>query len=366
MRIHTEQPAGDRTADDGYLLEVEDLRTYFHSREGTVKAVDGVSFALRRGQSLGIAGESGCGKSVTSQSILRIVPKNGRLVSGRIVYTREGTAIDLAGVDPQSQLMRAVRGGEIAMIFQEPMTSFSPVHTIGNQIADSIIQHQRVPKAEARKRAIAMLGMVGMPKPEENVDAYTFNLSGGMRQRAMIAMALSCRPKLLIADEPTTAVDVTIQAQVLDLIRQFQRELDMALIIITHDLAVIAELADTVLIMYLGKTVEHAPVAELFSQPRHPYTRGLLSSVPRLGAGPRRKRVDKLKPISGAVPSPYEMPSGCLFHPRCPEFMPDVCDRTDPLPQQVGADHRASCLLYGDQAGAADARDTQRNATDGR
>ena len=348
-------------AHDGYLLRVEDLRTHFHSREGTVKAVDGVSFALRRGHTIGIAGESGCGKSVTSLSILRIIPKNGRIVSGRILYNREGRAIDLAGVDPHGPLMRAVRGGEIAMIFQEPMTSFSPVHTIGNQIADSIIQHQRASKAEARQRAIAMLGMVGMPKPEENVDAYPFNLSGGMRQRAMIAMALSCRPKLLIADEPTTAVDVTIQAQVLDLIRRFQRELDMALIIITHDLAVIAELADTVLIMYLGKTVEHAPVAELFAEPRHPYTRGLLASVPLLGAGPRRKRVNRLEPISGTVPSPYEMPGGCLFHPRCHAFMPGICDRSDPVPQHVGAKHWASCFLYGDHASGAH----QHDATDG-
>ena len=328
------------------LLQVHNLKTHFQSREGTVKAVDGVSFEIRQGETLGIAGESGCGKSVTSQSILRIVPKNGHIISGHILYTRNGTPIDLAEVKPRSQLMRGIRGGEIAMIFQEPMTSFSPVHTIGSQMMDTMKLHQGVSKREARKRAIELLRMVGMPRPAETIDAYPFTLSGGMRQRAMIGMALACRPRLLIADEPTTAVDVTIQAQVLALIKRFQRELAMALIIITHDLAVIAELADMVLIMYLGKGVEYGPVHEIFSSPKHPYTRALLASIPRLGSGSRQKTGIRIESISGSVPSPYEMPSGCLFHPRCAECMPDICERIDPRPRQVGANHHVSCLLY--------------------
>ena len=328
------------------LLQVHNLKTHFQSREGTVKAVDGVSFEIRQGETLGIAGESGCGKSVTSQSILRIVPENGRIISGHILYTRNGTPIDLAEVKPRSQLMRGIRGGEIAMIFQEPMTSFSPVHTIGDQMMDTMKLHQGVSKREARKRAIELLRMVGMPRPAETIDAYPFTLSGGMRQRAMIGMALACRPRLLIADEPTTAVDVTIQAQVLALIKRFQRELAMALIIITHDLAVIAELADMVLIMYLGKGVEYGPVHEIFSSPKHPYTRALLASIPRLGSGSRQKTGIRIESISGSVPSPYEMPSGCLFHPRCAECMPDICERIDPRPRQVGANHHVSCLLY--------------------
>ena len=332
------------------LLQVENLKTHFQSREGTVKAVDGVSFQIASGETLGIAGESGCGKSVTSQSILRIVPKNGRIISGHIIYSQNGRAIDLAKVKPQSQLMRAIRGGEIAMIFQEPMTSFSPVHTIGNQIMDTMKLHQNVSRREARKRAIELLKMVGMPRPAEMIDAYPFTLSGGMRQRAMIGMALACRPSLLIADEPTTAVDVTIQAQVLALIKRFQSEFKMALIIITHDLAVIAELADMVLIMYLGKSVEYGPVHELFANPKHPYTRALLASIPRLGSGSRQRTGIRIESISGSVPSPYEMPSGCLFHPRCSEFMAGVCERVDPQARAVGANHQVSCLLYGGSA----------------
>ena len=328
------------------LLQVKNLKTHFQSREGTVKAVDGVSFEIGPGETLGIAGESGCGKSVTSQSILRIVPKNGRIIGGHILYSRNGRAIDLAKVKPHSQLMRAIRGGEIAMIFQEPMTSFSPVHTIGNQIMDTIKLHHNVAKREARRRAIELLKMVGMPRPAEMIDAYPFTLSGGMRQRAMIGMALACRPSLLIADEPTTAVDVTIQAQVLALIKRFQCEFTMALIIITHDLAVIAELADMVLIMYLGKSVEYGPVQEIFSSPKHPYTRALLTSIPRLGSGSRQKTGIRIDSISGSVPSPYEMPSGCLFHPRCTEFMAGVCERIDPQARAVGPNHQVSCLLY--------------------
>lgn len=329
--------------DNNLLLKVEDLRTYFFSREGTLKAVDGVDFDIRRGETLGIAGESGCGKSVTAQSILRIVPKNGKIVKGKILFhLNDKEFLDLVTLNPQGRQIRNIRGKEISMIFQEPMTSFSPVYTIGNQIMEVIMLHQNLSKRSARDKAIELLKKVGMPKPDQMIDAYPFNLSGGMRQRAMVAMALSCQPSLLIADEPTTAVDVTIQAQVLELVGELQRELNMALIIITHDLAVIAELADKVLIMYLGKDIEYASVDELFYSPKHPYTKGLLASVPKLGQGSEQR----IEPISGSVPTLYEMPSGCLFHPRCSEFMPGVCDKKEPSSIEVGKNHQVSCFLY--------------------
>ena len=265
------------------LLEVKDLRTYFFSREGTVRAVDGVSFNIKRGGTLGIAGESGCGKSVTAQSILRIVPKNGRIIGGNILFhLNNKESMDLVKLNPRGKKIRNIRGKEISMIFQEPMTSFSPVYTIGNQIMEVIMLHQDLPRRDAKDKAIELLKKVEMPKPSQMIDAYPFNLSGGMRQRAMVAMALSCQPSLLIADEPTTAVDVTIQALVLELVGELQEELNMALIIITHDLAVIAELADKVLIMYLGKGVEYTSADELFYSPKHPYSRGLLASIPKL------------------------------------------------------------------------------------
>lgn len=329
--------------DNNFLLKVENLRTYFFSREGTLKAVDGVDFDIRRGETLGIAGESGCGKSVTAQSILRIVPKNGKIVKGKILFhLNDKEFLDLVTLNPQGKKIRNIRGKEISMIFQEPMTSFSPVYTIGNQIMEVIMLHQNLSKRDARNKAVELLKKVGMPKPDQMIDAYPFNLSGGMRQRAMVAMALSCQPSLLIADEPTTAVDVTIQAQVLELVGELQKELNMALIIITHDLAVIAELADKVLIMYLGKDIEYASVDELFYSPKHPYTKGLLASVPKLGEGSQQR----IEPISGSVPTLYEMPSGCLFHPRCSEFMPGVCDKKEPPCMEVGKNHQVSCFLY--------------------
>jgi len=331
------------------LLSVRGLKTHFFSRQGTVKAVDGLSFDLAAGKTLGIAGESGCGKSVTTQSILRIVPKNGAIVDGAILFDSPSQGpVDLVTLDPHGSAIRAIRGAEIAMVFQEPMTSFSAMHTIGNQIMEAIMLHQQVTRRQARAKAVEMLARVGMPQPTQIIDAYSFNLSGGMRQRAMIAMALSCRPRLLIADEPTTAVDVTIQAQVLELIRDLQQALAMALIIITHDLAVIAELADAVLIMYLGQGVESAAVDDIFYQPKHPYTRGLLSSVPRLGEG----AAQKLTPIRGAVPTHVERVRGCLFHPRCPDFMPGTCDGRAPPRVGVGAGHVTSCYLYGGHDGA--------------
>ena len=324
------------------LLSVRNLQTHFFSREGAVKAVDGVSFDIKPGEILGIAGESGCGKSVTSQSIMRILPKNGKIVGGEILFNHANQTIDLATADPEGRLMRAIRGKEIAMIFQEPMTAFSPVHTIGNQIIETIRIHQPVSKGEAREQAIEMLHRVGMPNPGRNIDQYTFNLSGGMRQRAMVALALSCRPKLLIADEPTTAVDVTIQAQILKLLREIQADLGMAIIMITHDLGVIAELTERVMIMYLGKEVEYGTVADLFHRPQHPYTRGLLASIPKMEPG----RV-AINPIEGSVPSPYAMPTGCKFHPRCPDFIAGVCERHDPPLTEIAPGHQVSCFLYG-------------------
>ena len=324
------------------LLSVRNLQTHFFSREGTVRAVDGVSFDVKQGEILGIAGESGCGKSVTSQSILRILPKNGDIVGGEILFNYENQMVDLAAEDPDGGILRGIRGKEIAMIFQEPMTAFSPVHTIGNQIIETIRIHQTVTKEEARAQAIEMLRRVGMPNPAQNIDQYTFNLSGGMRQRAMVALSLSCQPKLLIADEPTTAVDVTIQAQMLDLLREIQADLGMAIIMITHDLGVIAELTDRVMIMYLGKEVEYGTVEDVFHRPQHPYTRGLLASIPKMEPG----RVE-INPIEGSVPSPYAMPTGCKFHPRCPDYIAGVCEKRDPPLTEISPGHTASCYLYG-------------------
>lgn len=324
------------------LLSVKDLATQFFSQEGILDAVDGVSFQIRRGEALGIAGESGCGKSATAQSILRIVPKNGRIVAGEILWQPNGKMTDLVKLDDRGQEIRRIRGAEIAMVFQEPMSAFSMVYTIGNQIMEVIRLHQRCSEREARERAIEILRRVGMPRPEQTIDAYPFALSGGMRQRAMIAMALSCNPALLIADEPTTAVDVTIQAQVLELLKELQRELEMALIVITHDLAVISELCDRVMIMYLGKDVESAPAQELFRNPKHPYTVGLLHSVPELGQG----HTQEIDPIAGTVPNPYQRPTGCPFHPRCPEFIEGVCDTEYPPQVEVTQGHRVRCHLY--------------------
>ena len=336
---------GEEAGHSDFLLKVEGLRTHFFSREGTVKAVDGISFDVKNGETLGIAGESGCGKSVTAQSILRIVPENGKIVAGRILFRSSSSeVVDLTKFDHKGSDIRRIRGKEIAMVFQEPMSAFSAVHTIGNQIMEAVMLHQRESKKEARKIALDALQRVGMPKPEEIINAYPFNLSGGMRQRALVAMALSCQPALLIADEPTTAVDVTIQANVLELIKELQRDLDMSLIMITHDLGVIAEVADRVLIMYLGKAVEEASVEGIFYRPRHPYTKGLLASVPQIGKGSRLKQ--RIDPIRGSVPSPYEMPSGCLFHTRCSDFIPGLCDKLSPPMVEVEKDHYVACSLY--------------------
>ena len=335
---------------DDLLLEVKDLRTYFFLQEGTVRAVDGVSFEIRRGQVLGIIGESGCGKSVTRQSILRIVPAPpGRIVSGSIRYHRYSSDgrvvehVDLAQLDHQGDEIRKIRGGEISMIFQEPMTSFGPLNTIGDQIIEAILLHQEgVGKRQARGLAIEMLGKVRIPRAKQTVDDYPHQLSGGMRQRAMIAMALSCNPSLLIADEPTTALDVTIQAQILDVLEGLQDELGMAIMYITHNLGVIAEIADEVAVMYLGRIVERADLAKVFDDPLHPYTRALMRSIPRIEDRTRAR----LHVIEGVVPDPYEIPPGCSFSDRCPSFMLGICDAAVPALVDVAEGHLVRCYLH--------------------
>jgi len=328
------------------LLSVRNLKTYFIQDEGLVKAVDGVSFDVAEGATLGIVGESGCGKSVTARSILRIVDRPGRIVEGEIHFRRPnanggpGRTVDLAALEPNGAEMRAIRGAEIALIFQEPMSSFSPVHTIGSQIVEAIRLHQPGGRREARDKTIELLRRVGVSSPEERVDQLSNQLSGGMRQRAMIAMALSCHPTLLIADEPTTALDVTTQTQILELMRQLQQEDGMAIMLITHDLGVIATMATDVAVMYLGRVVEQAPVDAIFHAPLHPYTRALLRSIPRI-----RSRA-RLVPIAGAVPHPYDRPTGCPFHPRCAEFKAGTCDRQEPRLTRVGDHHTVSCFLY--------------------
>jgi peptide/nickel transport system ATP-binding protein len=334
------------------LLSVRELKTYFTQDEGTVKAVDGVSFDLYPGRTLGIVGESGCGKSITARSILRIVDRPGRIVEGEIRFRRRSAngragggyaeMVDLTKLDPNSAEMRAIRGAEIALIFQEPMSSFSPVHTIGSQIVEAILLHQQLDRRQARDKTIEILKRVGVSSPEERVDQLANQLSGGLRQRAMIAMALSCQPSLLIADEPTTALDVTTQTQILELMRKLQAEDGMAIMLITHDLGVIAEMATDVVVMYLGRVVEQAPVDAIFHDPKHPYTRALLRSIPRI----RSRTRERLSPIAGGVPHPYDRPPGCPFHPRCAEFMAGRCDREAPRLRPVADAHTVSCFLY--------------------
>jgi peptide/nickel transport system ATP-binding protein len=336
------------------ILEVRDLRTHFFPQEGTVKAVDGATFSVRAGQTLGVVGESGCGKSVTARSILRIVERPGRIVGGQILLWRPSAAggtvaepVDLVTLDPGGREIRQIRGGEIGLVFQEPMTSFSPVHTVGNQMVETIRLHQAVGVAEARNRAIETLRLVGIPSPERRVDEYAFQLSGGLRQRAMIALALACGPRLLIADEPTTALDVTTQAQILDLLRSLQEREGMAIMLITHNLGVVAEMCDEVVVMYLGRVVERGPVDAIFHDPRHPYTRALLRSIPSIDARARTR----LPTIAGSIPHPYNRPPGCPFHPRCPEIIAGTCDRVGPRLLPVEADRDVSCFLYHGPAG---------------
>ena len=314
------------------LLEVRDLRTYFYTDEGVGRAVDGVSFAVGKGETLGIVGESGCGKSVSALSVMRLLADPpGRIESGHIQFKGR----DLLALDEEE--MCRIRGDDIAMIFQEPMTSLNPVLTCGFQIVESVVLHQQVSKQEARNRAIEMLDLVGIPAPQQRIDEYPHQLSGGMRQRVMIAMALSCSPDVLIADEPTTALDVTIQAQILELLEALQEELNMAILMITHDLGVIAEVADRVAVMYAGRIVEYAETKALFARPMHPYSRGLLRSIPRLNEGQQRLDI-----IPGMVPDARAFPAGCRFAPRC-ALADDRCHQQEPQLTEVGTGHSVSC-----------------------
>jgi peptide/nickel transport system ATP-binding protein len=335
--------------DNKVLLEIKDLRVSFPLDEGNVRAVEGVDLMMRRGEVLGVVGESGCGKSITAHSILRIIPAPGKIDAGQILFhgpsqsdVNGNGVVDLARLNPTGSEIRNIRGKDIAMIFQEPMSSFSPVHTIGEQIGEAILLHQDVTKAKAREMTIELLRLVGIPSATERVDNFPHQFSGGMRQRAMIAMALSCSPALLIADEPTTALDVTIQAQILELMRGLQKRLGMAVMFITHNLGVIAQIADTVAIMYLGQVVEYGPVREILRNPKHPYTVDLLRAVPRLG----KTAGQRLVAIEGSIPSPFERPSGCPFHPRCSRAMAGRCEIEMPALTRLDDQHTVRCLLY--------------------
>jgi oligopeptide/dipeptide ABC transporter ATP-binding protein len=317
------------------LLEVRNLSVHFFTDEGVVRAVEQVSFEIYQGKILGVVGESGCGKSVTSLSVLRLIPEPpGKIVGGQIFF--EGQ--DLLQLD-QKQMVN-VRGNEISMIFQEPMTSLNPVFTIGDQIMEAILFHQGLNKSEARRKAIEMLDRVKIPSPETRIDAYPHQLSGGMRQRAMIAMALSCQPKLLIADEPTTALDVTIQDEIIKLLKEIQKQMGMAVILITHDLGVISEMADQVVVMYAGRIVERSPIESILGQMRHPYTRGLVNSIPHL-----EERKERLSTIPGQVPDPMHLPVGCKFHPRC-YLMIEDCKKEEPPLFQVENEHYSRCIRW--------------------
>ena len=358
-----EAPASSQSTSP--LVEVKNLKVQFKLDEGTVRAVDGVSFTIPAGKTLGVVGESGCGKSVTARAIMRIVRSPGRIVEGQVLYHPQAASqdraleslnvqaaasakkrhaprtdtIDLTALDQRGDEIRSIRGNDIAMIFQEPMTSLSPVHTIGSQLMEAVLLHRDVTKQEAKALAIEMLDLVGVPRAAQRVDDYPHQFSGGMRQRAMIAMALSCQPSLLIADEPTTALDVTTEAQILELIRDIQQRTGMAVMLITHNLGVVAEMAQEVVVMYLGKVVERTDVVSLFYNPQHPYTQALLESIPIIG-----KRVEDLEVMAGNVPDPMNIPSGCPYHTRCREFLPGVCDVEVPELREIAPGHAVRCV----------------------
>lgn len=352
------------------LIEIKDLHVHFDVRAGIVKAVDGLFLDIYHGKTMGVIGESGCGKSITARAIMQMIPKPGRVAQGEVLYYRrhkdskhEGVVdvIDMTKVDPDGDLIRQIRGGEIGMIFQEPMSSLTPVYTagtqineavmlhrlipikkVGDQIAETAMAHRKLTKQEAREFAIEMLRKVGIPKPHERVDSFPHQLSGGQRQRVMIAIALSCNPAMLIADEPTTALDVSIEAQILDIMREMQEKENMAIMFITHNLGVIAEMADEITVMYMGKQVERAKTVDIFYSPAHPYTQALLKSIPKVG----KKSSERLATIEGMVPDPFHLPTGCVFHPRCPAFMAGKCDKITPTWKEISHNHWVRCLLH--------------------
>ena len=335
-------PSAQKNTDK--ILEISNLKTYFFLETSTVRAVDGVSLTLNRKSTLGLVGESGCGKSITAMSIMRLIQSPpGKIVDGHIyLYPKgDGQAIDIVTLDPKGAEMRHIRGGEIAMVFQEPLTSLNPLYTVGDQIAEAVELHQKVSRKEALQRALEMLHKVQIADPKRRLHEYPHQLSGGMRQRVMIALALSCNPSVLIADEPTTALDVTVQAQILDLMRELQADFGSSIILITHNLGVVSQMADHVAVMYLGRIVEYAGTRELFHEPLHPYTVGLLNSVPVLG----RKGKKVLVPIEGMVPSPTQEIPGCAFEPRCPRAMP-ICREARPELRELQPGHQVACWLY--------------------
>ena len=328
------------------LLSVRDLRVTFQLDEGIVRAVDGVSFDVAPGQVLGIVGESGCGKSVTMRAILHLIDHPGRITGGEILFRQDSGMVNLTKLPPRGAQMRALRGAEIALIPQEPMAAFSPVHTVGVQIIEALMLHAPITRKKARDRVVELFHDVGISMPDQRVDAYSWQLSGGLRQRAMIAMALSCKPRLLIADEPTTAIDVTTQAQVLALLKDLQKKYGTAIIFITHDLGVIAQMAEHVVVMYLGRVMEQGPVDDIFHAPKHPYTRSLLRSIPSMHGTTRTP----LPVISGALPHPFNRPSGCPFHPRCADLLAGRCASAVPMLAPVNSRQSASCFLYNESA----------------
>lgn len=352
------------------LLEIKDIHVEFEVRDGIVHAVDGMSYTVNRGETIGVIGESGCGKSITAKAAMQMLPKPGKVTQGEILYYRRNKydpskpteVVNITQLDPDGELIRQIRGGEFAMIFQEPMSSLTPVYTtgtligealnihrmipvtVGDQMAAKIMQYRHVTREESREIAIEMLQKVGIPKPHERVDAYPHQLSGGQRQRVMVAIALSCEPFMLIADEPTTALDVSIEAQILDLMRDLQKEVEMSIMFITHNLGVVAEMAKEIVVMYMGKQVEWADTVAIFYEPKHPYTRALLQSIPKVG----KRSSERLASIKGMVPDPFRLPTGCVFHPRCPSFMPGKCDRIKPTWLEAEPAHWVRCLLYED------------------
>ncbi|MBN9332470.1 MAG: ABC transporter ATP-binding protein [Devosia sp.] len=328
------------------VLSIEDLNVQFFTDDGGIKALDGVSLTIPQGKTLCIVGESGSGKSITGRSILNQIPRPGRRVSGRIRYWRkpDEAPVEISALDPKSREMRAIRGGEISLISQEPMAALSPVHTIGNQMREAIQQHLKLDRKAADAHAVEMLAKVGIPRPADRLSNYAFEFSGGMRQRICIALALACSPRLLIADEPTTALDVTTQANIIDLLLELQAELGISIMFITHDLGVVAEIADEIAVMYLGRIVEQGSSVSVFQDPKHPYTRALIRSIPSM-TGERGSRLDTIR---GMVPSPFNRPSGCTFNPRCDDFMPGVCDRLEPWADNPTPDRVVRCLRYSD------------------